>query len=92
MDVTLFGGKCETHSFETAARTPTFMGCRGVSYNMCQILLVLAVNITGTMESSLVGPVSVIALENRKQANAENHTSFKIKVCELHRIITHAGL
>jgi len=56
MDVTLFGGMHETHSLETAARTPTFMGCRGVSYNTCQILLVLAVNITGTMEPSLVGP------------------------------------
>jgi len=36
--------------------------------------------------------VSVIALENRKQVNAENHTSLKVKVHELHRIITHAGL
>jgi len=35
--------------------------------------------------------VSVIALENRKQVNAENRTSLKIKVHEL-RIITHAGL
>jgi len=36
--------------------------------------------------------VSVIALENRKQVNAENHTSLKNKVHEFHRIITHAGL
>ena len=49
-------GMREIHSLETAARTSTFMACRGVSYNTCQILLVLAVNITGTMEPSLVGP------------------------------------
>lgn len=90
MDVTLFRGMCETHSLETAAWTPTFMGCSGISYNMWQILLVLAVNINGTKScwSRNMFLVSVIALENRKQANAENHTSLKIKVHELHRIIT----
>jgi len=56
MNVTLVGGMRETYSLETTARTPTFMGRRGVSYNTCQILLVLAVNITGTMEPSLVVP------------------------------------
>jgi len=58
MDVTLFGGMCETHSLETAVQTPTFMGCRGVSYNMCQILLVLAVNLNNGTKSSLSRNVS----------------------------------
>jgi len=56
MNVTLVRGMCETHSLETAAQTPIFMACRVVSYNTCQILVVLAVNVTGTVEPSLVGP------------------------------------
>jgi hypothetical protein len=36
--------------------------------------------------------LTVNALENTKQANTENHTSLKIMVCKLHRIITNRGL
>lgn len=58
-DVTLFGGTCETHSTDTVPQTPAFKGCWCISYNTwvlwSQILLLLAVNITGMMEPSLVG-------------------------------------
>lgn len=94
MDVTLFRGMCETHSLETAARTPTFhvMQRCFLQYVPNLVLAVNWNNGTKSCWSRNMFLVSVIALESRKQANAENHTSLKIKVRELHRIITHAGL